>query len=195
MMPPPELKQKILRTYMWRPLSASGCERGELLTSGNNWILQGTIIRFAEHGPAEVRYEVVADAQWVTRKANICYRDDRGERSLQVAHERQQWYTNEKLLSLPSDCADLDLAWSPSTNTLPIRRLNWNTQAKSRAITAAWVRLPELVVEPLFQMYERLDRNVFRYTSHGGQFTAVIAVDDLAIVNRYEGVWERITTS
>ena len=54
MMPPPELKQKIPRTYMWRPLSASGCERGELLTSGNNWILQGTIIRWVH----DIRMEV-----------------------------------------------------------------------------------------------------------------------------------------
>ncbi len=184
-----------LSTHMWRPLTAPGCERGELLKRGDDWILRGTILRFAEYGPAEVKYEVVADVGWVTRTAIVRCRDDRGERILQIIHHHNLWYANETLLSLPADCADIDIAWSPSTNTLPIRRLGLNTRRTTEPVTAAWIRLPALSVEPLSQSYERIEPNVFLYSSNGGRFTAQITVDDLGIVNNYSGIWERVTAS
>jgi len=88
-------------------------------------------------------------------------------------------------------CVDVDLAWSPSTNTLPIRRLALAVGAR-REVTAAWVRFPELTLEPLAQEYERLAERRYRYTSAGGTFTAVLDVDDDGVVLEYAGGWQRV---
>jgi hypothetical protein len=89
---------------------------------------------------------------------------------------------------------DVDLGFSPVTNTLPIRRLE-PAIGEVVAVTAAWVRFPELTIEPLPQRYVRLAERRYRYESAGGAFVAEIEVDDLGLVTTYEGGWRRIAAS
>jgi hypothetical protein len=89
---------------------------------------------------------------------------------------------------------DVDLGITPATNTLPIRRLD-PAIGESVAVTAAWVRFPELTVESLPQTYTRLAERRYRYESAGGAFVAAIEVDDLGLVIAYEGGWRRVAAS
>ena len=61
-------------------------------------------------------------------------------------------------------CTDIDLGCSPSTNTLPIRRLRLAVGASS-TIQAAWVLFPQLEVVKAAQTYTRLDEYTYRYAS------------------------------
>lgn len=87
--------------------------------------------------------------------------------------------------------ADADLESSPSTNTLPIRRLAL-APGDTRAVAAAWIRFPSLEVQRLDQSYERLDERRYRYRS--GLFTADLVVDDDAIVLQYGVNWKAVAT-
>jgi len=87
---------------------------------------------------------------------------------------------------------DIDLGWSPSTNTLPIRRLNLEVGQASGEVIAAWVRFPELALQPLPQEYTRLAERQYRYSSRGGAFVANLVVDDHDLVLDYEGFWQRV---
>jgi uncharacterized protein len=87
-------------------------------------------------------------------------------------------------------CDDVDLALTPATNSLPIRRLNLQVGG-SESVIAAWVKFPDLTVEPLSQRYTRLAKDTYRYQSNTG-FSAEIVVDDLGLVTTYPGGWERI---
>ena len=73
----------LLTTYMWRTVGKEGLERGELLQAEQHWIMSGTILRLADTGPAEVKYEIITDVQWSTRTTNVSYRDARGNKELQ----------------------------------------------------------------------------------------------------------------
>jgi hypothetical protein len=88
-------------------------------------------------------------------------------------------------------CLDLDLAFTPATNILPLRRLGLAV-GESREMTAAWVRFPDLSVEPLAQRYTRLDERRVRYESRDGSFTAELEVDEIGLVVRYPPLWERV---
>jgi hypothetical protein len=88
-------------------------------------------------------------------------------------------------------CLDVDLAFTPATNILPLRRLGLAV-GESREVTAAWIRFPDLSVEPLPQRYTRLDERRVRYESRGGAFTAELEVDELGLVVRYPPLWERV---
>jgi uncharacterized protein len=87
-------------------------------------------------------------------------------------------------------CKDVDLALTPATNTLPIRRLNLPVGG-AESVIAAWVKVPYLEIEPLRQRYTRMTKNSYRYESDTG-FTAEIVVDDLGLVTSYPSGWERI---
>jgi hypothetical protein len=184
--------ETVISTHMWRSLRTEGYERGELLEQGKNRVLRGTILRASENGPAEARYKIISDRRWRTRAALITCWDDLGRRELRIVREENRWYANERPLPLHSGCVDVDLAWSPSTNTLPIRRLGLEIGTGSGPLTAAWIRLPELIVEPLQQTYQRTGQTTYTYSSRGGSFKASLTVDENGLIVLYEGVWDRV---
>jgi hypothetical protein len=150
--------------------------------------LVGTVLG-AEGGlPTWVEYRVLADGAGLTTAVHV--RDLRGfvQRSISLARDsRGRWTVDGQAAPALRGCTDVDLGCSPSTNTLPIRRLRLAIGA-SHTIQAAWVRFPELTVVKAAQTYTRLDEFTYRYAS--GDFEAELAVDDEGLVTTY-AVWQR----
>jgi len=84
---------------------------------------------------------------------------------------------------------DLDLNFSPSTNSLPIRRLGLAVLHEAE-VQAAWHRFPSFTLEPLTQRYRRLDATTYRYESAGGKFMTELRVNPAGFVTRYGDYWE-----
>ncbi|HEY7215099.1 MAG TPA: putative glycolipid-binding domain-containing protein [Thermoanaerobaculia bacterium] len=180
------------KAILWQRVQGTGLERFELNRITDGWALRGTILALDEHGPAQADYEIFCDTGWRTRRVNVRVREGGEERSLRLAVEDGRWYADDTEQEAVRGCIDVDLSWSPSTNTLPIRRLGLQVGENSGPITAAWVRFPALTIEPLPQEYERLAERRFRYSSRRGAFTAELEVDDDDLVIDYEGIWRRV---
>ena len=145
--------------------------------------LVGTVIG-AEGGlPVRVEYRVLADRAGLTTAAHV--RDLRGFETRTIALERDpkdRWTVDGVAVRSLKGCTDVDLGCSPSTNTLPIRRLRLGLGA-TQTIQAAWIRFPELEVVKAAQAYSRLDEFTYRYAS--GTFQAELSVDDDGLVAAY----------
>ena len=183
-----------LRSGLWRRLDGRGWERFELTRDEGLWRLRGTILARADGGPAEARYEVTCDPGWRTLRTTVTLRDDAGERSLDLVADAGRWSVDGVEIAAVRGCVDVDLEWSPSTNTLPIRRLAISVGGATGALRMAWVRFPALTLEPLSQEYRRIAPDRYHYTSGGGSFEADIAVDAEGLVAAYEGGWERVAS-
>ncbi len=151
--------------------------------------LVGTILG-AEGGlPVRVEYQVLTDGAGLTTAVHV--RDLRGfeSRTLGLVRDpKGSWTVDGQAMRTLKGCTDVDLGWSPSTNTLPIRRLRLALGA-SKTIQAAWVRFPELTVAKAAQTYTRLDEFTYRYAS--GDFEAELTVDDEGLVTAY-AEWQRM---
>lgn len=183
--------ERIINCGMWKWLQRSGLERFEFLQSPGRWIFRGSILTLADSA-AEAKYEISCDRQFRTQHVQAAVRDGRGERKLEIASENGRWYQNGSEVEAVRGAVDIDLGWSPSTNTLPIRRLGLSVGQSSGEFTAAWVRFPDLVLEPLSQEYSRLQDRLYQYSSRGGAFKARLQVDEHALVSDYEGIWRRL---
>ena len=150
--------------------------------------LIGTVLG-AEGGlPVRVEYRVLADRAGMTTAVHV--RDLRGFDTRTIALERNakgSWTVDGAAARGLKGCTDVDLGCSPSTNTLPIRRLRLAI-GRSDTIQAAWVTFPELTVIKAAQTYTRLDEFTYRYSS--GTFEADLTVDDDGLVAGY-AVWRR----
>ena len=184
---------QLVRAGLWRWITGVGLERFELVRQRNGWALRGTILSLGDEGPTEAVYEVGCDAAWLTCRVDISFRDGSGKRNLQVTRNRGSWYENGKENKTVAGCIDVDLEWSPSTNTLPIRRLNLAVGQQSDLLYMAWVRFPRLTLAPLAQQYQRLSERSYLYTSGGGDFQATIDVDEDGLILDYQGAWQRVT--
>jgi hypothetical protein len=182
---------QLVVTGLWRWLQGTGLERFEFLRTADEWIFRGTILTLVHDAAAEARYEITCDHLFRTRGANISVRDGVGERTLKIAAESGRWYENGIENQTLAGAIDIDLGWSPSTNTLPIKRLGLKIGQTSGEFNAAWVRFPELTLQPLPQEYLRLGDCKYRYSSRGGAFVAELLVDEHDLVLDYEGFWQR----
>ncbi len=193
------------RRVMWQRLDTPGTEICSLTSStagAQNGHLLITQVQVALNGiPRPYRCMVQCDAAWRTSEAWAMSTPGESVR-LRVEDgcwlvSGREWRSGALDLSEQPDlagCVDVDLGISPSTNTLPIRRLNLAI-GESRELTAAWVRFPELTVESLAQRYTRLAERRYRYESIVSGFTAELEVDDLGLVIDYEGIWRRVAES
>ena len=182
---------KSIATGLWKWSQGTGVERFEFLRTADEWILRGTILTLAHNAAMEARYEIACDHLWRTKTANVSVRDAAGERKLTIAAQSGRWFENGVENQAVSGALDIDLGWSPCTNTLPIRRLGLEIGQTSGEFTAAWVRFPELALQPLPQEYLRLEERKYRYCSRGGAFVAELLVDEHDLVLDYEGFWHR----
>src|SRR6476646_11298201 len=178
-------------TGLWQWLQSPGLERFELVRSADELIFRGTILTLAGNSAAEAKYEIVCDRSFRSRRSNVSVRDATGERTLQIASESGRWYENGRENRTVAGALDIDLGWSPSTNTLPIKRLQLEIGQTSGEFIAAWVRFPELTLQPLSQEYLRLGDRKYRYSSRGGAFVAELFVDEHDLVLDYQDFWRR----
>lgn len=150
--------------------------------------LVGTVLGSEGGVPVRIEYRVLADAGGLTTAAHV--RDLRGFEQRTLVLERDAkggWSVDGKTVRALKGATDVDLGCSPSTNTLPVRRLRLGVGA-SKTIKAAWVRFPELTVVKADQTYTRLDEFTYRYAS--GDFEAELTVDDEGLVAAYAD-WAR----
>jgi hypothetical protein len=101
----------------------------------------------------------------------------------------RNWRLNGEECPAVAGALDIDLGFSPSTNTLPIRRLALAVGTEAE-VQAAWLPFPALAFEPLAQVYRREGVTAYRYESQGGRFTRTLEVDAAGFVIRYPGLWE-----
>ena len=150
--------------------------------------LVGTVLGAEDGQPVRIEYRVLTDGAGVTTAVHV--RDLRGFTQRTLTLERTSkgvWTVDGTTTKGLKACTDIDLECSPSTNTLPVRRLRLATGA-SKTIQAAWVRFPDLVVEKRPQTYTRVDESTYRYAS--GDFEGELIVDDEGIVASYDP-WQR----
>jgi uncharacterized protein len=179
----------------WRWLNGLGMEHCRVSAGLGAPMLYGVVV--VSHGqvPWQIQYEVRCDHDWQTRAVTI--RADAGvtPRALTLSvDEQDRWKVLEEHRPELDGCLDVDLGFSPSTNTLPIRRLRLGVQ-ESASIEAAWVEFPSLAVHRVPQRYTRLDERTYRYENERTGFAAELIVDPCGLVVSYPPGWERLGPS
>lgn len=182
------------RVVVWKNLLLNGVDYCALWHTAEGWLLKGTVVGvLKDQRPILAKYEISCDENWLTHRVEVERTVGSDVKSLTLSVEsRGVWRSSGQELPGVRGCDDVDLALTPATNTLPIRRLNIQV-GSSESVIAAWIKFPELTVEPLSQRYTRLTKDTYRYKSNTG-FSVEIVVDDLGLVSTYPGGWERTST-
>ena len=179
-----------LQPILWKRHDLSGLESSRIRDLKGERRLEGVAVFDFEGAACRLDYDIRCSSAWLTREATIT--GWVGARSIRLAIVRlpnATWTLNGQPQPGIEGCDDIDLNFSPSTNLLPIRRLDLAIGASAR-VRAAWLRFPGLVLQPLQQSYSRVDANHYRYRA--GSFEAVIEVDDEGQVVEY-AEWSRMS--
>jgi uncharacterized protein len=187
-----EPKAVLLGSALWRRTDTAMFESCRLSSTSGLHLFEGTVLTLIEGQPAEIRYEVIASPRFESHAARIQLQRGHDKRTIEVSRDGENhWAINGTVHPEFDGLIDLDLGFSPATNTLAIRRLGLAV-GESAELTAVWLRFPALDMRLLTQSYTRTDEYSYRYQSREGEFTADLSVDEEGMVINYDKYWLRV---
>ncbi|PRZ07677.1 hypothetical protein BCE75_104145 [Isoptericola sp. CG 20/1183] len=138
-------------------------------------------------GPERLEYAVELDPDWTFVALSLRSSDGR---TLELAHDDGEWHADGSPRPDLVEAVDLDLAFSPFTNTLPIRRLGLAVGDAADIVTA-YVDHESFTVTADPQRYTRLGSEQYLYESRDSDFRREITVDEDGLVVDYPGLFAR----
>jgi hypothetical protein len=180
----------IIESILWRSTSWPGHESARLARHAEGWLLEGGAA-FAQEGQScLLTYAIRCTREWVTRHASVSgwVGSRTVEVTIEVSDDGRIWRLNGVVATPVAGCIDIDLNFSPSTNLLPIRRLDLQV-GEEASVRAAWLRFPSFRLEPLEQSYTRRDETTYVYRNQDSGFTADLRVSPNGLVLDYDGLW------
>ncbi|WP_446902011.1 putative glycolipid-binding domain-containing protein [Burkholderia sp. YIM B11467] len=166
--------------------SAEWCR---LVESRTGIDLSGSVSGAIDGTPFRIDYAIACGTDWLTRSARVIrWVGTLPPQQLDIACEGGRWTIDGVDTPALAGATDIDLGFSPSTNTLPIRRLALAV-GDSAAIRTAWLRFPDFDLVRGEQRYTRTAPHVYRYES--GTYAADIAIDEAGLVTDYDE-WRRV---
>lgn len=180
--------------FLWQHLDTPGWEHVRVIDDHPEWTVFDSI--FARHDADMVRrggYTLVMDKQWRTLELRLMLETSVGAMdALHILSEGDGRWTDAEGRPMPQldGCVDVDIRWTPLTNSLPINRLGL-VAGESAEITVAYISLPDLVAMPVQQSYSCTTEGRFRYTNLANGFSADITTDPEGYVISYPGRFER----
>ena len=201
------------KALMWHRLDGVGVEQ-TLLSDASGLYARGTQLG-VETLPYTCRYELYTDETWATVRFEATVEGAGFLRNVRLERASGRWRVtaNEQGdldaavraaggagAGLPgveepghvlADAVDIDLAFSPLTNTLPVRRLGLPDArpGTSYELGMAFITLPDLEVVHSAQTYTVVGPAAVHFRSAG--FQAELALDPWGYVLRYPGLAER----
>ncbi|SEF16724.1 hypothetical protein SAMN04488561_5505 [Jiangella alba] len=174
---------------MWSALEWPATEHLVLREDGDGVRADGVIVAL-DGRPTRLAYAIDAGPDWTVRRLAVTPYGEPG-----VVLDRRpdgRWFdgSGAERAGL-AGCVDVDIALTPFTNTLPIRRLGL-ALGESAGVRVVYVQVDRgLTADAVDQRYERLGPDTYRYSS--GDFTADLTVDDDGLVTDYPDLWRRLT--
>ncbi|MEM8976605.1 MAG: putative glycolipid-binding domain-containing protein [Pseudomonadota bacterium] len=183
-----------MRSTMWRRIDVPGMEACSIKKGSAGSVISGMAIYASENAPVRIGYSVTCTSDWECSAATV----DRwiGEEKLKISLRRLEdgrWSANDQVIDGVDALLDIDLGFTPATNTNAIKRLNLGVGGSSE-FTAVWLDDESWTFKPLKQRYERLSSNAYKYVSVDSGYEAELTVDDFSFVQVYPELWETVKT-
>jgi hypothetical protein len=162
--------------------------------------------------PYRLDYRLETGPRWVTSRLDVVAVGEGWRRHLDLRHDGAgAWSCDVELagdvdlsaaggdLDLVKGAPDCDLARSPLTNVMPVRRHDLHRKAGGVDFLMAWVSVPDLGVHPSQQRYEhvRTDESgsVVRYVGAHRDFEGLLELDPDGLVLVYPQLARRVTAA
>lgn len=187
--------------YYWERVDGPGLEHCAT-TFASGLRADGVVLGVCEEGsPFRIRYRLDTDDAFHTRSVRV----DRfgvdvgdetdGDSLVLTTNGSGSWTLDDRPATHLDGCLDVDVAVTPLTNTLPIRRLALDPE-ESVTIDVAYLDPVEFEVSATRQRYTCLARGDagarYRYEGVESGFTAELMVDDAGVVRDYPGLFRRV---
>lgn len=177
-------------TVRWRALEHDGTDTCRLARVDHGWLLVGHARFRDSEGFAALDYVVRCGPDWHTLGADVAGKHGSRDILLRVEVHEGEWLLNDRLQPQVEGARDVDLAFTPATNLMPLRRMMGQSQT-SLHVSAAWLRYPNGDLRMLDQTYDTGgSAEMVSYSAEQTGYATQLCVDHSGFVTLYPGLWE-----
>ncbi|MGD9890589.1 MAG: putative glycolipid-binding domain-containing protein [Dehalococcoidia bacterium] len=182
------------RTVLWLALHAPGAEHVEIRQCPWGYWIDSRMAGVEEGLPVRASYRIDVDAAWSVIGVAAMWSMAGATHRLRLRRSASgEWRDANGPRPDLAGCVDIDIAWTPLTNSLPVRRLGFAVGDR-RTIPVAYIAPPDLAVTAVRQQYTRLAPDRWRYEGYPPGFVADITVDGDGLVVNYPNLFQAVAT-
>lgn len=178
----------MIETAFWRRLDVSGRDVARLTNVADGYVLAGQAVFLDPCGPAALQYMIQLAPDWTTREGRI--QGFIGSRTVEtrVIRTERGWLVNERDFQM-AEVLDLDLGFTPATNTAQLRRIALAV-GQEAGFDVAWLDAGSTDLIPLPQNYRRISDAAYDYRSPTVGYEATISLAENGFAADYPGLWK-----
>jgi uncharacterized protein len=183
----------VIKVLTWRGVEEWLAEHARV-ELGDDGVMAIGVQLGVEPQSYRVDYHLDVPHGWVTRRLEVEASGAGWRRALVLEHDGSgAWRCDGEPNAALDGALDCDLAYSPLTNFMPVRRHALHENEGSAELVMAWVSVPDLKVRASRQRYEHVRPGVVRFSEVDGDFTADLELDGDGLVVRYPRLAERVS--
>jgi uncharacterized protein len=180
-----------MREVRWASEEGDGVEHLAFDARDDGFFVESAVVGQRYGKRYGLYYKLLCDPRW---RVTYAYLKIMGGGDLELRGDGEgHWRDGHgQVLSGIDGCIDIDIAATPFTNTLPIRRLQL-AEGERKPITVAYISTPDLQVTRVEQAYSCIALNrEYRYEGIFRNFSANMLVDEDGLVIDYPTLFTRL---
>ncbi len=181
------------RTVLWRRIDVEGMDACSFAQRGDDCEISGTALFLDGKQTAKFDYRVSCTSDWSSLSAWVGGWIGSTKKELTISRSPAgMWIMDGVEVAGVTGLLDVDLGFTPATNTIAIKRLQLFV-GQEEETTAVWLDTEDWSFKPLRQVYRRLSETEFAYSSPSHDYTATLLTDDFGIVRVYPQLWKAVS--
>jgi uncharacterized protein len=182
-----------MQPIIWQALLWPATEYFTLQESGTGKLATGCINGVRNQQPFCIHYKIEITASWQVSSFHIKQERLTPTELKLTSDLHGHWFDKDNNhIDAFDNCIDIDISLTPFTNTLPVKRLQFELQ-ESKLLDMLYINLPEFELQKVQQRYTRIGQHEYLYDNVSTDFTAALPFDENDIVKDYPGIFQRIT--
>jgi len=178
-------------SLLWTGSAYHSLENCVLTTTGSGAEASSIILGYYAQKIYRVDYRIKTNTRWETVFCEISSQLNSQTQLIRLESDgKGNWLQDGKQAHQFDGCIDVDIALTPFTNTLPIRRLKLASNEEQN-IRVIYLDLLEGQIRPVQQRYVRLSETRYHYENIPNDFEANIQVDESGFVVDYPPLFVR----
>lgn len=184
---------QLIRTVLWRRIDVEGMDACAFGMHGDGYMVSGTALYQHGNEPAKLDYRVCCNADWSSQSAWVGGWIGSVAKEFSVSRDHAgAWSIDGEDISEVSGLLDIDLGFTPATNTNAIKRVGLAIGEEVET-TAVWLDTEEWRFKPLRQVYRRLSETEYAYCSPSHNYSANLVTDAFGIIRQYPQLWAELS--
>ncbi|REC72029.1 hypothetical protein DRF60_20405 [Chryseobacterium elymi] len=181
-----------MEIILWKGLANQSLEYFKIEKKDGSLTVNSKIIGIQEDIVFAVTYHLLINDSWFINEFTIITEINSTITSYTGKKRNNTWEINNMLEPEFTNVNYIDISLSPFTNSLPINNLMFK-EHRPRNIDVIYIDILRGHIKRVKQRYTKLDTFSFSYENIDSDFKAILTVDNNGFVEKYPGLFEKIS--